>query len=198
METILDYFLRETNEINQKWDRIILCHTSRDIEEYLVSIKYRINGNYLKLPHFIVNREGTILKTLDTKFISKFFLSEDTNKSSIIICLENLGWLEKKPLTDLYVNWIGNIYKGEVYQKSWRDYNIWQPYTDKQIKSVAELCNKLCDEYKIKNECIGTNTKIRGSEKYEGIMTRSNIYPQLTDLSPAFDFQEFEKYLKNE
>jgi N-acetyl-anhydromuramyl-L-alanine amidase AmpD len=198
MEPILDYFLRETEEINQKWDRIILCHTSRNIEEYLISIKYRINGNYSKIPHFIVDRKGLILKTLDTKFNSAFFTSKDTNQTSIIICLENLGWLEKKPLKDQYVNWIGNIYNGEVYHRSWRDYNIWQPYTDIQLKIVAELCNKLCKEFEIKNECIGTNTKIKGSEKYKGILTRSNIYPQLTDLSPAFDFQRFEKYFKNE
>jgi hypothetical protein len=111
--------------------------------------------------------------------------------------LENLGWLEKKPLKGEYLNWIGNIYKGEVFNKSWRDYSFWEPYNDLQIKETAKLCNLLCDQFEIKKECLGTNTKVKGVEKYEGIICRSNLYIQLTDLSPAFDFEKFEKYLKD-
>lgn len=198
MENIHTFPIRETTEVTKKWNKIILCHTSRNIDEYLISLKYRQDGKYEKIPHYLVDRNGRILNTLETKYKSNFFLSENINDHSIIVCLENLGWLEKKPLKDVYVNWLGNIYKGEVFNKSWRDYNIWEPYTDIQLENTAKLCNKLCGELGINKECIGTNTKIKGSDKFKGIITRSNIYSQLTDLSPAFDFQKFEKYLENE
>ncbi len=45
---------------------------------------------------------------------------------------------------------------------------------------------------------LGHNTKINGVEKFEGIVTRSNYLSEVTDLSPAFDFELFEKYLKYE
>ncbi len=130
MENILDFPIRETTELKQKWKKIILCHTSRNIDEYIISLRYRLDGKYDKIPHFLIDRHGKILNTLNLKYISNFFLSEEINENSIIICLENLGWLEKKPLKDVYVNWLGNIYKGEVLHKSWRDYNICQPYTE--------------------------------------------------------------------
>ena len=51
---------------------------------------------------------------------------------------------------------------------------------------------------KIKNDIIGHNTKIKGIEKFEGIVTRSNFSGDYTDLSPAFNFEEFKKNIENE
>jgi hypothetical protein len=39
------------------------------------------------------------------------------DRQSIIICLENLGWLEKEPLKNYHINWIGSIYKEKVLDK---------------------------------------------------------------------------------
>ena len=36
---------------NNKKTQIILCHTSRDVEEYLTSLKFRYFGKYNKIPH---------------------------------------------------------------------------------------------------------------------------------------------------
>jgi hypothetical protein len=112
--------------------------------------------------------------------------------------LENLGWLEKIPLTNHYLNWIGDIYKEEVYERKWRDYFFWEPYPEEQIKKTAELCKFLLDKHKITNRCIGHNTKINGIENFSGILSKSNIHEDYTDLSPAFDFELFEKFLENE
>jgi hypothetical protein len=35
-------------------------------------------------------------------------------------------------------------------------------------------------------------------EKYGGIITRANFDSKHTDVSPAFNFETFKKYLKNE
>lgn len=61
-----------------------------------------------------------------------------------------------------------------------------------------ELCLELCKEFNISPNCIGTNTKIRGAKSFDGIISRSNLYNYLTDLSPAFDFEKFTKLLENE
>jgi N-acetyl-anhydromuramyl-L-alanine amidase AmpD len=182
----------------KKKKQIILSHTSRDVKNYLMSLKYRYNGKYDKVPNYIVNREGKILKLLNDNEHSNYFSEPNINRNSIIVCLENLGWLEKEPLKNSHINWIGNIYKEKIYEKKWRDYFFWQPYTEIQIEKTAELCNHLMNELSITKECIGHNTKINGVERYEGIVTKSNFDSEFTDVSPAFNFEQFIKLIENE
>lgn len=181
-----------------KKHQIILTNTSRGVENYLQSLKYRYNGKFTKIPHYIVTREGTILKLLNGGSCSNFQINSQVNKNSITISLENLGWLQKEPLKDYYVNWIGDIYKGIVFEKKWRDYFFWQPYTSDQIKALSFLCSNLCSEFSIKTQFIGHNTKVSGVEKFEGIVCRSNFSSKFTDVTPAFDFELFLKTIENE
>jgi len=182
----------------KKKKQIILTHSSRNLKDYISSIKYRYNGNYDKVPNFIISRDGVIYRVLPEIGYSKYFKNQNINRNSIIISLENLGWLEKRPLTNEYVNWIGDIYKGEVFEKKWRDYFFWQPYTDKQMDSCVELCKNITNEFSIDKKCIGHNTKIDGVERYEGIVSRSNFNSDKTDVSPAFNFETFLKKIENE
>ena len=138
----------------KKKHQIILSHTSRNVENYLQSIKYRYNGKYHKIPNYIITKEGKILKLLEDIEYSKFFNEDKINRNSVIIVLENLGWIQKEPLKDYYVNWIGDIYKGNVHEKKWRDYFFWEPYTEKQIDSTVILCKMLFNELWIKNNVI--------------------------------------------
>ena len=182
----------------KKKKQIILCHTSREVKEYLTSLKLRYNGKFDKIPNYIITREGKILQLLSDDSHTNFFQESNINRNSIIICLENLGWLEKKPLTNYYINWKGSIYNQQVYEKKWRDYFFWQPYTDLQIKSTADLCNQLISNYKIDKRCIGHNVKFDGISMFEGIVTRSNFDSNFTDLNPSFNFETFRKFLENE
>ena len=184
--------------IENKKTQIILTHTSRNVKEYLTSLKYRYNKKYDKIPHFIITRDGKIIQTLDTEKYSKFLNNSKHNKQSIIISLENLGWLEKEPLKNYHINWIGSIYKEKVLDKKWRDYFFWEPYTKIQLDKTAELCKKLSKEHPINLTCIGHNTKTNRMETFNGILTRSNIDDDSTDVSPAFDFEYFIKKLENE
>jgi N-acetyl-anhydromuramyl-L-alanine amidase AmpD len=106
--------------------------------------------------------------------------------------------MEKEPLKNSHINWIGNIYKEKIYEKKWRDYFFWQPYTEIQIENTVELCKKLTKELSINKECIGHNTKINGVERYEGIVTKSNFDIEFTDVSPAFNFEQFINQIENE
>jgi N-acetyl-anhydromuramyl-L-alanine amidase AmpD len=178
--------------------QIILCHTSRDVEEYLTSLKFRYNKKYDKIPHFVISRTGKILQLLPENTFSNFFDFTYMNKNSVIICLENLGWLEKKPLTNHHINWKGSIYNEPPYEKKWRDYFFWQPYTEEQVNAALELCKKLCEELSISKKCSGHNTKIEGIENFDGVVSRSNFDSRFTDLSPSFDFENFKNKLEYE
>jgi hypothetical protein len=46
---------------------------------------------------------------------------------------------------------------------------------------------------RMSKEIVEHNTKINGIERFEGIITRSNFNSHFTDLSPAFNFEEFRK-----
>ena len=182
----------------KKKKQIILCHTSREVGEYLSSLKFRCNGSFDRIPNYIITREGKILQLLSKTSHTNYFAKENVNRNSIIICLENLGWLEKKPLTNYYINWKGSIYNQEVYEKKWRDYFFWQPYTTSQLTATADLCNQLIQNLRIENRCIGHNTKVDGIEDYEGIVSKSNFSSNFTDLNPSFNFETFRKLLENE
>lgn len=178
--------------------QIVLCHTAREVGEYLTSLRFRNNSKYEKIPHFVVTREGKVLELLSPKSQTKFFGDDFLNKETIVICLENLGWLTKKPLSTTFLNWIGNIYKDKVYEKKWRDYFLWQPYTDIQVDKTVELCKELCEKFSIPNKFVGHNTKIEGIENFKGIVSRSNFNSRFTDLSPAFPFETFKTKIENE
>ncbi len=183
---------------NKRKKQIVLTHTSRNVTDYISSLKYRYNGKYDKIPHFIIQNDGRVFQMIDPSLYSNILDSEQQNKHSIVICLENLGWLKKNPLNPSYVNWIGDIYKEGIYERKWRGHFFWEPYTNEQMESLVELSLYLCEMFSIPASCIGHNVKLDGIEKFEGIVTRSNFTTDNTDLSPAFDFDYFKKILENE
>ena len=182
----------------KKKKQIILCHTAREVQEYLASLKHRYNGQYDKIPNYIITRKGEILQLLPDNTYSNYTNSEQVNKNSIIICLENLGWLEKKPLTNYYINWKGSIYNDKAFEKKWRDFFFWQPYTPIQLEMTAELCKHLSESLNIEKRCVGHNTRFEGVSNYEGIVSKSNYNSIYTDLNPSFNFETFIKHLENE
>jgi N-acetyl-anhydromuramyl-L-alanine amidase AmpD len=179
-------------------NQILLVHTSRSIIDYMVSIKHRYEGNPQRLPHYLISRDGKIIQLLEDQMNGNYSNNDRVNSKSIVISLENLGWLEKVPLKNHHINWIGNIYNGEIVDRKWRDYFFWQPYTEIQLKKTVELCKKLSKNLGIELKCIGHNTKVKGCETFLGILSRSNFDEFATDLSPAFDFELFKKLLENE
>ena len=197
MLNIENYGNFKTTGKQKKKKQIILCHTSREVEEYLTSLKVRYNSKYDKIPNYVIVKNGTVLQLLPDDGHSNFFLESNINKNSIIICLENLGWLEKKPLTNYHINWKGSIYNQEVYEKKWRDFFFWDPYSDAQVNSAAELCLHLTEILNIKKKCVGHNTKIDGVEHFEGIVSKSNFDGRFTDLNPSFSFDTFNKLIEN-
>jgi N-acetyl-anhydromuramyl-L-alanine amidase AmpD len=197
MFDLIKYGEFEVGDHNNKI-QIILLNTLRDKETFLNSVKYRFNGKNQKIPNYLITREGKIIQLLKNTESPKFFLDKKINQNSIIVCLENLGWLQKEPLNENYINWIGDIYKGNVFEKKWRDYFFWEPYSKIQIEATAFICKKLFEEIFIKRQAVGHNTKINGAERTEGVLCRSNFSQDFTDVNPSFDFELFLKYIEDE
>ena len=188
----------KTTGKQKKKKQIILCHTSREVEEYLASLKFRYNGNYDRIPNYVVTRAGKVLQLLGDSSYTNYFSEENVNRNAIIVSLENLGWLEKKPLTNYYINWKGSIYNQQVYERKWRDFFFWQPYTTSQLETTAELCNQLIESQSLERKFIGHNTKVDGVSRYGGIVSRSNFDSNYTDLNPSSNFEMFTKIIENE
>lgn len=166
---------------------IILCHTSREGKDYLASLDFRNNGKYDRLPNYVILKDGLIIETLLPNKPSEFLEDKKLCNKSIVICLENLGWVSKNLLSTTYSNWLGNKVI-DVHERKWRNKYFWDKYSDEQLKSLVELCDRLCNEYNIPKKFIGHNTKLNGVEKFNGIINRSNLSEDYTDLSPAFNF----------
>jgi N-acetyl-anhydromuramyl-L-alanine amidase AmpD len=175
------------NEFHQK-KQIILTHTSRKGEDYLKSIEYRYNGVYDKLPHYVILKDGTNVKICDENKVTNFFHDDTLNNQSIIVSLENLGWVDKDVLSPTYSNWLNQKVDGKIKERKWRQKFFWDLYTDEQMETLVNLCNIICETHNIPKKFIGHNTKLDNLETFEGILNRSNFYYEYTDLSPAFNF----------
>jgi N-acetyl-anhydromuramyl-L-alanine amidase AmpD len=183
---------------NFKKNQIILVETKRNFKDYIKSLKYRYNKKNTYLPNFIVTKEGEIYKILDSEKYSNYMQDQELDKNAIIIALENHGWLKKNALDNTFLNWVGDIYKKEVFEKKWRDQLFWDPYNEKQIEELSKLTNQLCEEFNIPKTCIDSNVRQDGVENFRGIVTKSNFDFIHKDVNPSFNFKLFKKNLENE
>jgi N-acetyl-anhydromuramyl-L-alanine amidase AmpD len=175
--------------------RIILIDTKRHFDEYIKSVEFRLNKKNTKIPHYLVRQDGEVFQLLGDSEGSELSFDLTEDYCGIVIALENLGWLDRLPLTSHHINWIGSIYKEKVFERKWRDYIFWQNYTDEQYVSLSKLCQEIFKTQQINNRCVGHNVKVTGVEKYEGIVSRSNFSERYTDVNPAFDFDRFNELL---
>lgn len=177
----------------QNKTQIMLTHTSRNVGYYMMTLKYRYGGNFERIPHYLINKDGEVKNFFESKYSSNFFGVKKIDNKSIIICLENNGWLKKHHLSGKFMNWIGDIYFKPPFEKKWRGYGFWDPYTDEQYEALSKLINELSEEFDIPKEFIGHNTKVTGVENFKGITSRSNYSDIYTDVSPAFDFEKLKE-----
>ena len=177
-----------TEENDKK--QILLCHTSRPLKYYLKSINYRLNNQFDRVPHYLISEKGGIIKNYSERKYSNFMLNPNIDKNVIIVCLENLGWLRYKEKEDKYVNWVGDEYNGDIFNKRWRDKTFWSTYSENQINSLSKLLNYLSVEFQIPLNFVGHNVTVDDISDFVGVTCKSNYSQLWTDVSPAFDFEK--------
>lgn len=173
--------------------QIVLCNSLSDNIDYTNRWINRMEGFNKRTTPFSIDINGIIYKHYEPHFHSNVIGDEKIDRHLIGITLINEGYLTKNENKNVFVNWIGDIYKrrGKVFTKIWREKEYWAPYTKKQLDSLINLCLYLCDEYDIEKEFIGHNTVLFSPEDFRGILCRSNYSKFYFDVSPSFDFKYF-------
>ena len=196
----LTYKINENNFHKKEFDKhqIVLGNSFSENLNHLKGWENRLGGEYTKTSTFTIDRKGNTYQHYDPKYYSDFIDDKRIDKKIISIIIENQGWLLKDLLKNKYIDWVGNIYKrkAKVIEKRWRGFIYWDPYTPRQINSCIELVSYLCETYKIPRKCIGHNTYINGVDLFEGVTYKSNYYKEMTDLSPAWDFNKFKNKIE--
>ena len=85
MDEIIKYGKFKKFEKNKKKRQIILCNSYRRSTEYLTSLQTRLNGEYDKIPNYLITKDGKIFSLISDDSYSNFFSDRDINRNSIII-----------------------------------------------------------------------------------------------------------------
>jgi len=148
----------------------------------------RNGGTYNKCPHFTILKDGTIHQHFDIKFYSNY-LDNEFSKEAITIALENIGQIfsNNGKYNDIY----NNRYYEVPLEKTWKNCNLWDPYTKEQFNSALELCNYLLTETVVKRNVVPTNVQKADISNFKGICYKSNFDSKHYDLNPSWDFEQF-------
>ena len=196
----ISYKLTEDNYIPLicKKSKIIIGHTFNHNMNHFIGWKHRYNGKYKKTAAFTIDAAGSIYKHYEPYYTSHYFNNSELDIKSIVILIENDGWLKKDVENNKLITWVGHIYNEsfEVVEKKWRGHSLWSKYSKEQFESSQYLVNMLCNEFQIPLTSFSHNTKIENVKDYEGIMYNSNLNKNNTDLSPAWDFEEFKNKIE--
>jgi len=194
------YVLSENNYIKQETQKtqIVLADTYNDHMRHFFGWKHRYNGKFNKTAAFTIDAAGFVYKHFDPNYKSNFFSEEEINDKTIVILLENYGWLSRDEQKNQYITWLGDIYNKstEIIDKRWRNKRYWDPYTPEQFEACLELVSNLCDEFNIPKTAISHNTKIDNLKGFSGVLYRSNLDKNYTDLNPSWDFDIFKEKLE--
>jgi len=184
---------KDLNVIRKKSKKtqIFLYDTQRRVDDFLNKIRYRKNGKYDDIPHFVISKLGVIYQLLDTDYSSNTTNNPNVDKKMIKIAIENLGWLNKNTINGVLNNWIGDPYRGEPFIRSWRNYYFWDVYSEIQLRTLSELCNNLCDKHKIFKQIVPSSGYIENAPNFTGIVCKSNFSSIYTDINPSFNFGVF-------
>jgi len=174
-----------------KKTQILLYDTQRRLDDFLNKIKYRLNGKYDDVPHYVISKLGVVYQLFDSNYSSNTFNDSDTDKKQIKIAVENLGWLNKDTITGVLYNCIGDPYRGDPHIRNWRNYYFWDVYSETQLKSLSELCNDLCDKHKIIKQSVPSHGYLENASNFRGIVCKSNFSSIYTDINPSFNFGVF-------
>ena len=196
-----DKFVLSTKNYVEKENikkQIVIGHTFNHDMRHAIGWLHRHNGHYKKTAAFSIDAAGFVYKHFDPKFQSEIFNDKHLDDRSIVILLENDGWLIKNNKNE-FITWNGDIYKKnpDIVRVKWRGYEHWAPYTTNQVESAGNLINHLCNDFSIPLNVISHNTKVAGLKDYEGVIYRSNLDMNNTDLSPAFNFSDFKEMIEN-
>ena len=192
------YSVLENNYHHEIYDKnkIILAGSLRKDSNHIIRLQTKELGQTKTWNTFTITREGLIYQHYDPKYYTDYIGLIDIDKHSISVVLENMGGVYKNE-QNIFINLLGEICQGDnIIKRSWNGLLYWDSYTTKQFESTIVLCKKLCTEYNIPSQATGFNSYHKDALKYEGILSRSNLSDEYTDLNPSFNFIKFKEEIE--
>lgn len=201
MSVIRNVEVLDKNKLNvikrkSKKTQILLYDTHRRSDDFINMIRYRKNGKYDDIPHFLVTKLGDIYQLYDTNHSSKTFGDPKTDKKMVKVAIENLGWLNKNTITGFLNNWIGDSYRSEPHIRNWRGHYFWDKYNETQMESISELCDYICEKHDIFKQVVPSQGFLENVSNFKGIVCKSNFSNIYTDINPSFNFRTLFNYAK--
>lgn len=172
-----------------KAHQILICNTNRKIKDYLKSMDLRYGTHHNRKPNYVIDKKGKIILLNKNDVTHEYLRGYHKDRSVIVICLENRGWLKRRSKDGKYVDWLGDIYDSRPIEKKWRGIVYWDGYSEKQLQQTNKLVTQLCNQYLLPLNFVGHNTLIDGIEEFNGITTKSNYNEFWRDLNPTFNFE---------
>lgn len=193
------YKINEHNFYKEEYEKslIILGGTNRISDYYLKRQLKKDNKKNKDWNTYTITRDGIIYEHYNPIYYSEFIGDSIIDRKSVSILLENMGHLYNIE-DNIYINDLNEILSDNIniYTKEWRGYKYYEQYTKEQYDATVFLCRLLCLELNINDDTIGHNAFDDNAKIYNGIISRSNLDVNFTDLNPSFDFRKFLKDLK--
>lgn len=195
------YKVSENNFYKEEYKKslIILGGTNRLNDFYLKRQLLKDNKKSIDWNTYTITREGIIYEHYNPTYYTEFVGDSIIDRKSVSILLENMGHLYLFDDTnEIYINDLNEKLEdnSNLYTKEWRGYKYYESYTKEQFDATVYLCRLLCLELNINDDSIGHNAFDDNAKMYNGIISRSNLDVNFTDLNPSFDFRKFLKDLK--
>jgi hypothetical protein len=174
--------------------QIILAGSLRKDHNHIIHLQHKKYGKTKEWNTFTISRDGIVYQHFDPACYSDYMGVKNIDKHSISVVLENMGSVFYDFESGGYLNWIHETCDEEkIYEQNWKGSRYWESYTEKQMNSTIELCEYLCDKYRIPLDSLGFNAFHEETAKFEGIVCRSNFDMDYNDLNPSFNFKIFLK-----
>lgn len=175
--------------------QIVISNSMRKKNYHLVHLQHKELGRTKTWNTFTIDRKGKVFQHYDPEYHTDFLKKKTADKHIISIVLENMGVLFKTN-DGGFINWLNEDYDGKlVVEKKWLGYYYWENYSDKQLNSLAKLCDYLCEKYNIPKELIEFQHYHKDVHKFRGIAFRSNHIQDSSDMNPMFNLKNFNKIL---
>ena len=184
------YSVSEFNYIKEKTNKnlIILGDTCRSESNHIKRMYIKDNKKSLAWNTYTISRNGEIYEHFNPMYYSETTDDPLINKRSITILFENMNLLSYED--GKYLNWINELYNGNIYKKQWKGGYFWEEYTKNQYDSLIELIQYLLITFdNIPKDFVDFNHYDSDLLKHKGILSRSNIFKDKYDLNPSFNYK---------
>ena len=171
-QRIINNFLKFNDKKTTLKEKVVLMNFF-----YTDVNKYSENLDKKKFPHFLIYKNGDILKLKNTFSIAHCMGIND--EKNIYVALENEGIIKNN--VSSYLQYIEN----SPFHKKWKGHSFFYEYTDLQYDSLNYLLPIILDEHEIEKKCVTSNIE-KVNDKYHGICGRSNIIDSYYDMTPSF------------